>query len=109
MTSAKALRIIFDKADGFISVYDGTIYLVLFRPEKYDVIYNRIRYPISKKSIIAYGFCHNYAKIKIDLNDSLPLEKALTLHNAVILIKSIFNKDQNHYYYTIFLENACIS
>ena len=106
MIGAKALRIIFDKVDGFISVYDGHRYLVLFRPEKYDVIYNRIRYLVSQKSIITYGFSYNYAKIKIDSNDSLPLEKAFTLHNVVILIKSIFNKDQNHYYYTIFLEKC---
>ena len=49
---------------------------------------------------------HNYAKIKIDSYDSLPLEKALTLHNVIILIKSVFNKDQNHYYYNIFLEKC---
>ena len=38
----------------FIRVYDGTRYLVLFGPEKYDVIYNRIRYMISQKSVITY-------------------------------------------------------
>ena len=31
---AKPLRIMFDKAVGFIRVYDGTRYLVLFGPEK---------------------------------------------------------------------------
>ena len=34
----------FDKVDAFIRVYDGTKYLVLFRSEKNDFIYNRIRY-----------------------------------------------------------------
>ena len=33
----------------------------------------------------------------------------LTLHNVIILIKSVLNKDQNHYYYEIFLENVRIS
>ena len=51
-------------------------------------------------------FSHNYAKIKIDLDDPLPLENTLTLHNVIILIKSVFNKDQNHYYYNIFLEKC---
>ena len=50
----KSLRIRFNKIDGFIRVYDGTRYLVLFGPEKYDVIYNRIRYMISQKSVITY-------------------------------------------------------
>ena len=30
----------FDKVDGLIKIYDGTKYLVLFDPERYDAIYN---------------------------------------------------------------------
>ena len=44
------MRIRFYKIDGFIRVYDGTRYLVLFESEKYDSIYNKIRYLISVKS-----------------------------------------------------------
>ena len=44
------MRIRFYKIDGFIRVYDGTRYLVLFESEKYDFIYNKIRYLISVKS-----------------------------------------------------------
>ena len=33
-----AKRIRLDKVDGFIRVYDGTRYLVLFAPEKHDAI-----------------------------------------------------------------------
>ena len=29
--------------------------------------------------------------------DSLPIEKMLTLHNVIIHIKSVPNKDKNHY------------
>ena len=36
----------FNKIDGFIRVYDGSRYLVLFALEEYDDIYNRIRYLI---------------------------------------------------------------
>ena len=53
-----------------------------------------------------YVFSHNYARIKTDSYDSLSLEKTLTLHNVIILIKSVFNKNQNHYYYNIFLEKC---
>ena len=41
---AKPLRIRFDKVDGFIRNYDGTRYLILFDPKKYDAIYDKIRY-----------------------------------------------------------------
>ena len=47
---------------------------------------------------------HNYAKIKVDSYDSLPLEKISTFHNVIKLIKLVFNK--NHYYYNIFLEKG---
>ena len=36
----------FHKIDGFIRVYDGSRYLVLFALEEYDDIINRIRYLI---------------------------------------------------------------
>ena len=45
-------------------------------------------------------------KSKLIHDDSLPLEKTLTLHNVIILIKSVFNKYQNHYYYNKSLEKC---
>ena len=59
-------------------------------------IYNRIRYLISLKRSMTYIFSHYFAKIKVDSYDSWPTEKALTLHNVIILIKSVLNKDKNH-------------
>ena len=61
---AKPQRIRFDKVDGFIRVYDGTIqqYLVFFRGEKYNFIYNRIRYLIGVKSAITVVISHFYGK-----------------------------------------------
>ena len=75
MVDAKSLRIRFDKIDAFIRVYDGTRCLVLFGKEKCNFVYNRIG-------------CLNYA---------------MTFLNVIILIKSVFNKDKNNYYYNIFL------
>ena len=56
LIGAKSLRIRFDKIDRFIRIYDGTRYLTLFGSEKYDAIYNRIRYLLSLKSNITYVF-----------------------------------------------------
>ena len=52
LVGPKPLRIRFDKIDGFIRVYRGTWYLALFGPQKYDAIYNRIRYLINQKVIL---------------------------------------------------------
>ena len=38
--------------------------------------------------------------------DDLALEKTLTLYNVIIHINIVLNKDQNHYYYNIFLEQC---
>ena len=50
MVGAKLLRIMFDKVDEFIRVYDGIKYVVLLGPAKCDSINNRIRYLIGEKS-----------------------------------------------------------
>ena len=71
----KPLQIRFDKIDGFIRVYDGTRYLALLGSEKYDSIYNKIRYLISVKIGSTYIISHNYAKFKVDSYVSLPPEK----------------------------------
>ena len=92
----------FNKVNGFIRVYEGSRRLILFGPEKYDAIYKLIRYPISQKSGITYAFSHNNARIKVDSYESLPLEKTLTFHIIRILIKLVFNKNQNHFYHNIF-------
>ena len=93
-----------DKVDGFIiKDNDATKYLALFGFEKYTAIYDKIRYLIGLKISITYVFYHNYAKIKIDSDDDLPLEKTLNLRDVIILIKTVFIKDQNHYYYNMFL------
>ena len=89
MISAKPLHFTFDKIDRFIRVHHGNLdILVFFGPEKYDAICNRI-YLIRIKSSITYVIFHNYAKIKVEFYDSLPLENKLTLHNVIVHIKSV--------------------
>ena len=105
LIASKPLRIRVDKTYGFIKFNNGSKHLVLLGPEKYDVIYKRIRYIISLKSNMTYAFSHYFAKIKVDSYDSLPIEKILTLHNVIILIKSVLNK-KNHYYYKIVFEKC---
>ena len=85
LINTKPLLIRFDKIDGFMKVYNGTRNLVLFGPEKYDVIYNSVRYIRSQKIGIIYAIFHNYAIIKVDSYDSLPLEKNFNLNNVIIL------------------------
>ena len=46
---------------------------------------------------------HSFSRIRIDSYNSLPIEKILTFHNVIILIKSVVNENKYHYYCDIFL------
>ena len=48
------------------------IYIYIYT---YIYIYNRMRYLVNQESAIRYVNSHSYGRIKIDSNDSLPLEK----------------------------------
>ena len=74
----------------FIRLHNGSRYLVLFGPEKCNKIYHKIRYLIV--SGVAYVISRNFAWIKVDSYDSLPLEETLTFHKVIILIKSVLIK-----------------
>ena len=80
---SKPLCIRFHEIDGFIKIYDGIRYLLLFGSKLHNAISNRIRYLISKKSGITDSINHNFARIKIDSVNSLPVEKPLTCYNTL--------------------------
>ena len=90
----------YDEADGFIR------HLALFDCGWFDKICDRIKYLINEKSGIKDSINHNFARIRIESYNSLPIEKILIFHNIIILIKSVINKNENNYYYNIFLEKG---
>ena len=47
------------------------------------------------KSGIADSINHNFGKIRISSYNSLLVEKILTFHNVIILIKPAINKNEN--------------
>ena len=85
---------------------DISRYLVSFRPVRYGTIYGRIRYLIREKSGITYSINCNFSRTRIDSYNSFLKEKALTFPNVIILIRSVFSKNKNHYYYNMFLEKS---
>ena len=60
LIGSNIFRIRFNKTDGFFRIYDETKYLTLFGSEKYNAIYNKIRYLISLKSDITYFFVYYF-------------------------------------------------
>ena len=85
LSGIKSLRKIFRK-------YDRTKDLASFTSdEKYNKIFDRM----SKSNILDFYFIKNM-KIRINSDDDLPLEKTLNIHNVLILIRALLNKDYNH-------------
>ena len=82
LMGVKTLHICFEKIYGFIKIYDGITYLVLFASERYNAIYDRINYLIIEKSDIAYSINYNFARIRIGSDNSLPIEKTFTFHHV---------------------------
>ena len=93
LIGAKPLQFRFSKEDEFLRFSNRTRYLLLFCPEKYDVIYNRIRYLISQKMVLHMFFLIFMEKIEIDLSEFLSLVKTLPLRYVIIKpFKSVRNK-----------------
>ena len=61
---------------------------------------------ISEKNGITDSINQNFARIRIDSYNSLPIEKVLSFHDVIMLIKSVVNKNENNCYYKIFLEKC---
>ena len=71
----------------------------------FDKICDKIKYLISEKTGITGSINHNFGKIRIYSNNSLPIEKILTFHNVLILIKLVVNESKNNCY-NMFLEKG---
>ena len=104
-TCPKPLRIRFDKIDGFIRVRGGEFRsLVLFDYGLFDTICDKIKYSISEKVVFQIVLIIAWKNQNCFIY-SFPIEKILTFHNVIILIKSVVNKKKN-FYYNIFLEKG---
>ena len=101
---AKPLCIRFDKVDGFIKIYDETRYLLSFGPK--NMIQFMIELDILQVKKVVLHIVLIIILQESELIQVIPIEKTLTFHNVIVLIKSVFNKNENNYYYNIFLEKG---
>ena len=71
-----------------------------------DKVCYKIEHLTSKKIGIINSINYNFERIRIDSYISLLTKNILTFHIVVTLIKSVVNKNENNYYYNIFLEKC---
>ena len=55
--------------------------------------------------MVLHSVKNSFAGTRIDSYNSLTVEKTLTFH-VIILINSVVNKNENNYYYNIFIEKS---
>ena len=80
-------------------VYDIS-YKTLLGPKPLRIRFDKIdvfKHLISKKSGITNSINYDFGKIRIDSYNALPIEKLLTFHYVILLIKSVVNKDKDNY------------
>ena len=67
-------------------------------------IFDKIKYLIIEKTGIRDSINHNFARMRVDSYNYLCIKKVLTVHDVIILIKSVLNNNKKKYYYNIFWE-----
>ena len=72
---------------------------------KYTELWDGIKNLIEKVNDKVGEYGEDFMKIKFNLNDNLPLNKTLRLHNLTITVGSVFQKD-NKYYPQVFLDGC---
>ena len=115
--SVNLLYIIVGEVDGSIEEKNGNKYLTFASTdkkkkvlEKYTELWNNITSLVECSSVEninnkpgKYG--KDYMKIKFNLDDNLPSNKILKLHNLTIVVRSVFEK-YGKYYPQVFLEEC---
>ena len=106
------LYLCINHASGILKKKDVDKYLI-FDPidenkkllKKYNTVFNEIRDKIKKINSDGCNYEKDYMKIKINSDDSLPLNKPLNFINMIITIRYVFEED-GKLYPQVFLDDA---
>ena len=117
INSVNPLYLIIDKTDEYSEEKNGNKDLTLVSTDKnkevlikYVELWDKIKNLIECKSIEKINnksgeYEKDFMKIKFNSDDSLPLNKVLTLHNMTIIIRFVFQED-GKYYRQVFLDEC---
>ena len=115
INSANPLYFIVGKADGHIEEKNGNKYLVFDSAyknkevlKKYSELWDKIKNLIKTMDGKPSEYGKDLMKIKFSLNDNMPLNKTLKLHNLVfirVVVRSVFEED-GKYYPQVFLDEC---
>ena len=92
------MYLIFCSATGHFKEENGEKYLIIDSAEKYEEVFSEIR---SEIKTINGGkelfYEKNYARIGINTDDDLPLNKSLKFPTLTVIIRCVFQEDKKLY------------
>ena len=110
--SVNPLYLLIARANGYIEEKGANKYLIFNSTEenkellkKCNDFCNGIKDKIKEVSSGEFDYQKDYMKIKIDLDDDLPLNKPLKFHLITITIRSVFEED-GKLYPQVFLDDT---
>ena len=65
--------------------------------KKCEELWSKIRYLIRSITKNSNDYDEKFIKIKFDLDDDLPLNKMLEIHNVAIVIRGVFHENNQCY------------
>ena len=101
--SVNSLYLIIDKINGYIEESNRNKYLAVVPPvewndtlKKYEELWGKFR-DFNRSMINNFdNYDEKYMKIKFNSDDDLPLKKTLKFHNMIIVVRSVFHKDNKY-------------
>ena len=92
------LYLIFHSATGYFKEKNGEKYLIIDSTEKYEEVFSGIRSEIKTLNGGKELFYEkNYARIGVNTDDDLPLNKKLKFPTLTIIIRCVFQEGEKLY------------
>ena len=96
--SVNPLYLIIYSATGYFKEKNGKKYLIIDSTEKYEEVFSGIRSEIKTINGGKELFHEkNYARIRVNTDDDLPLNKQLKFPTLTIIIRCVFQEDEKLY------------
>ena len=101
--SLNSLYLIFNKINRYIEKCNGNKYLMLISNDeskgtlkKYGELWTKIRNIINSKTNNSDDYHNKYMKIKLNLDDDLPLKESLELRTMIIVVRTVFHEENKY-------------
>ena len=89
------LYLILHSATGYFKEIDGERYLILDPIEKYEEVLSEVKSEIKTINGGRELFCEkDYAKIRVNRDDDVPLNKELKFPTLITIIRCVFHKSE---------------